>query len=118
MWWEYLSLVSRHTGKECSIWWRSKLTFKQFLQDKTLNSGKNKSYYQQWNVKRLRAFHKQAMIKQKICKNILESKSGMDYSPGIQFQTSLINMDEAKALTMKNQPGKSTDKTNSSGVAS
>ena len=36
----------------------------------------------------------------------------MDFSPGIQFQTSIINMDEAKALTMNNQSGKSTDKKN------
>ena len=30
----------------------------------------------------------------------------MEYSPGIQFQTSLINMVEAKELTMRNQPEK------------
>ena len=34
----------------------------------------------------------------------------MDYIPGMQFQTSIIKIDEAKALTMNNQPGKSTDK--------
>ena len=34
----------------------------------------------------------------------------MGYSPGIKFQTILISMDKAKATTMKNQPGKSTDK--------
>ena len=28
----------------------------------------------------------------------------MDYSPGIQFQTILINMDESKSLTTSNQP--------------
>ena len=50
------------------------------------------------------------MIKQQIYKNILARRSGMGYSLGIQFQTILINMDEAKALTMNNQPGKSTDK--------
>ena len=38
-------------------------TFKQFLQAETLNAKKNKSYYQQYDVKRLRAFHKQAIIK-------------------------------------------------------
>ena len=41
----------------------------------------------------------------------------MDYSPGIQFQTGLINMDEAKSVTMNNQPGKSTYKKNRAGVA-
>ena len=41
-------------------------TFKQLLQAETLNSDKIKSYYQRYNVKRLRAFHKQAMIKQQI----------------------------------------------------
>ena len=30
----------------------------------------------------------------------------MDYSPGIQFQTSLINMEESKEITMRNQPEK------------
>ena len=38
-------------------------TFKQLLQSETLNAEKNKSYYQRYGVKRLRAFHKQAMIK-------------------------------------------------------
>ena len=33
----------------------------------------------------------------------------MDYIPGIQFQTSIINMEKAKAITMNNQPVKSTD---------
>ena len=37
--------------------------FKQFLQAETVNSEKNKSYYQQYNVKRMRAFHNQAMMK-------------------------------------------------------
>ena len=46
-------------------------TFKQFLQAKILNSEKNKSYYQQYNVKQLRAFRKQAMMKQKIYENML-----------------------------------------------
>ena len=71
-------------------------TFKQFLQSETLNINKNKSYYQQYDVKIPGAFHKQVMIKQNIYENILSKKSGMDYSPGIQFQTSLINMDEGK----------------------
>ena len=81
-------------------------TFKLFLQSETFNSERNKSYYQRYDVKILRAFHKQEMIKQKIYENILARKSGMDYSPGIQFQTNIINMDKAKSLTMKNQPGK------------
>ena len=63
-----------------------------------------KSYYQQYGVKQLRAFHKQAMIKQQIYENMLARQSGMDYSPEIQFQKSLINMEESKELTMSNQP--------------
>ena len=46
-------------------------TFKQFLQAETLNAKKNNSYYQKYDVKILRAFHKQAMMKQQIYKNIL-----------------------------------------------
>ena len=46
-------------------------------------------------------------MKQKNYDDILARQSGMDYSPGIQFQTSLISMDDAKALTMNNQPVKS-----------
>ena len=34
-------------------------TFEQFLQAESLNAKKNKSYYQQYNFKRLRSFHKQ-----------------------------------------------------------
>ena len=78
-------------------------TFEQFLQAETLNDNKNKSYYQGYDVKRLRAFHKQAMIKQKIYDNMLARRSGMDYSQGIQFQTSLVKMEETKGLTMSNQ---------------
>ena len=80
-------------------------TFEQFLQAKTLNAKNNNSYYQGYNVKRLRAFHKQVMMKQQIYKNMPARRSWMDYSPGIKFQTSLINMEEAKELTMNNQPG-------------
>ena len=43
---------------------------------------------------------------------MIAEQSGMDYSPGIHFETSIINMNEAKALTIKNQPGKSMDKKN------
>ena len=71
-------------------------TFKQLLQAETLNAKKNKSYYQQYGVKRLRAFHKQAMIKQQIYNNMLARRSGMECSQGIQYQKSLINMEEAK----------------------
>ena len=42
-------------------------------------------------------------MKQQIYENMLARRSGMDYSPGIQFQTSLVNMEEAKELTMNNQ---------------
>ena len=71
-------------------------TFEQFLQSERLNTKKNKSYYQRCDEKRLRAFHKQAMIKQQIYDNMLARRSGMDYSQGVQFQTSLINMEEAQ----------------------
>ena len=53
-------------------------TSKQFLQDEKLNTDKNKAYYQWYYVKIMRAFHKQAIMKQKTYKNILVRKSGMD----------------------------------------
>ena len=34
---------------------------------------------------------------------MLASQSGMGYSQGIQFKTSLVNMEEAKELTMNNE---------------
>ena len=71
-------------------------TFKQLLQAKPLNAKKNKSYYQQYDLKGLRAFHNQAMMKQQIYENMLARQSGVDYSPGIQFQTSIIKKEEAK----------------------
>ena len=43
-------------------------------------------------------------MKQQIYENMLARQSGVDYSPGVNFQTSLINMEEAKELTMSNQP--------------
>ena len=84
-------------------------TFEQFLQAETLNAKKNKSYYQQYDVKRLRSFHKQAMTKQQIYDNMIARQSGVDYSQGIKFQTSLINMEEAQELTINNQPKKATE---------
>ena len=81
-------------------------TFEQFLQAETLNAEKNKSYYEQYDVKRLRAFHKQAMIKQQIYENMLARRSGMEYSQEIHFETSIIDMEEAQELTMNNQPKK------------
>ena len=44
------------------------------------------------------------MIKQQIYDNILARKIGVDYSQGIHFETSLINMDEAQELTMNTEP--------------
>ena len=38
---------------------------------------------------------------------MIARQSGIDYSQGIQFQTSIINKEEAKELTMNNQPKKS-----------
>ena len=67
-------------------------TFEQFLQAETLNAEKNNSYYQRYDVKPLRAFHMQAMIKKQIYDNMIARQSGMEYSQWIQFQTSLINM--------------------------
>ena len=49
-------------------------------------------------------------MKQNIYDNVLARNSGMDYSPGIQFQTSIINMKEAKELTMSNQSEKKQKK--------
>ena len=81
-------------------------TFEQFLQTETLNAERNNSYYQRYYVKQLRAFHKKTMIKQQIYDNMLARRSGMDYSQGIQFQTSIIKMEEAQELTMNNEPKK------------
>ena len=78
-------------------------TFKHLLQAETLNADKNKSYYQQYDVKRLRAFHKQEMMKQQIYENMLARRSGMDFSPGMQFQSCLIHTEETKELTMSNK---------------
>ena len=85
-------------------------TSKQFLQSDTLNAEKNESYYQQYYVKILRAFHKYTMIKQQIYKKITSRQSGMYYSPGVRLKTILINVYKAKAITTNNQPGKSPDK--------
>ena len=53
-------------------------TFKQFLQAKTINTKKYKSYYQLYDVKILRAFNKQEMIKQQIYENIISRGSGRE----------------------------------------
>ena len=58
----------------------------------------------------MRAFHNQAMMKQKIYKNILARQSGIYYSVGKRFQTSLVNMDEAKAITKNNTLGVTSQK--------
>ena len=84
--------------------------FEQFLKTETINADKNKSYYQQYNVKRLRAFHKQAIIQQQINDNMIERRSGMDYSQGIKFETSISNMEEAQELTMNKKSKKKQQK--------
>ena len=58
----------------------------------------------------MRYFHNQAMMKQQIYDNILMKRSEMHYSPIIHSETSLVNTDEEKALTMSNQPEKSNQK--------
>ena len=65
---------------------KTKSTFEQLLQSETPNAKKNKLYYQRYDVKQLRAFHRQAMIKQQIYDNMLARRSGMDYIQGIQSQ--------------------------------
>ena len=40
-------------------------TFENFLQAETLNANKNNAYYQRYDINQLRAFHRQAMMKQK-----------------------------------------------------
>ena len=49
-------------------------------------------------------------MKQQIYENMLASRIGMDYIPGIQFETSIINMEEAQELKINNQPGKKQQK--------
>ena len=78
-------------------------TFEQFLQAETLNAKRKNSYYQRYDFKQLRAFHEQAMIKQQIYDNMLARRRGMDYSQGMKFKTSLVNMEKKKELTMNNQ---------------
>ena len=51
-------------------------TFKQFLQAETDNTEKKKSYYQICDVKRIRAFNKQAMMKYQIYEKNLQDKVG------------------------------------------
>ena len=64
----------------------------------------------------VRSLHKQGMIKQQIYKDILARKTGLDYSPIMCFETILVNMDEAKPLSKKNQPEKHNEN-NGSDVA-
>ena len=52
----------------------------------------------------MRDFHNQEMMKHQIYENILAILIGMDYSPVIYIETSIVNMDESKALTTRNQP--------------
>ena len=42
-------------------------------------------------------------MKPKIYENMIARRSRMDYIPGMQFQTSLVNTEEAKEITMRNQ---------------
>ena len=50
------------------------------------------------------------MIKPKKYKNIIARRSGMDNSPGVQIQTSLIDMDDAETFTTSNQTEKNQQK--------
>ena len=57
-----------------------------FLQADTLNAENKKKYYQQYNVKGLRAFHKQAMIKQQIYDSILAGEVGWTIVKGYSLK--------------------------------
>ena len=43
------------------------------------------------------------MMKQQIYDTILATQSALDSSPGIFFETIIVNIDKAKALTKRNQ---------------
>ena len=73
-------------------------TLTDFLQVETLNAEKKKSYYQRYDIKRLRAFHKQAMIKQQLYDNMLERRSGMDYNAGILCWFYGVDMRRAESV--------------------
>ena len=47
------------------------------------------------------------MIKRQIYDNMLARRSGIDYIQGIQFETIIINIEEAQELAMNNQSKKS-----------
>ena len=46
------------------------------------------------------------IMKQQIYEKIFPRKSGMDYSPSISFENTLVNINEARALFKTNQPEK------------
>ena len=49
------------------------------------------------------SFHNQAMVKQQIYEKRIERQTGMDYSTGIHFWKSLVNMDKSKTSTKSNR---------------
>ena len=50
----------------------------------------------------MRSFHEKEMTEQQIYENIISRKTGMDYSTGIRFEKSLIDMDKTKSPTNSN----------------
>ena len=59
--------------------------FKILLQDETLDIEKKRTYFQQYNVKILRSFHKQAMIK-KITRTYLQGEVRCNIVQGCSFK--------------------------------
>ena len=84
-------------------------SFKKFLQEKK-STPREKTYYKRYDVKILRALHKQAMIKHQSHENTLARETGVCYSTGIFFEKSLVNMDKAIALTKSNKMEKHKEK--------
>ena len=51
----------------------------------------------------MRALYKQEMIRHKIYDIIFVGQSGMDNSPGIRFEISIVDFEESKSFTKRNQ---------------
>ena len=86
------------------MWIKTTPSFKYLLQVEKLNAEENKSYYQWYDVKRLRAFHKQSMVV-KIMRTYLQGGVGWTIVQGYCCKNSHQNGQskgtQDEQLTMK-----------------
>ena len=104
--WKSPSSVSRNYGKEFSIWWSSIWSQPSNSSCKPKHTTSRKSILSTIRCKNNESLPQSGNDKTENIQNILARRSWMDYSPGICFQTILVNTKKIKSTHQEQSTGK------------